>query len=223
MRRYVAVSLAALLFVTICLGPFAIAFATITDVTVREVMQAYDAVIQGQAPFTHISSDGSRTQTSFRTTVKTWDGYDFDGAEFTYTQFCVVDPDADGYPDIILELDEPGGYPFGFELLRYYQGTVYGYPFGLRAMEAITLEGDIEYSNSADEGGWYRISFDGEQMATTDICHSDAHNTGVDYYIGFNKVTKQQCQEYLNELGKKPVPVWLPFPTKNFHAVVEKF
>lgn len=217
------VLLSILALLTICTSLVSTALATDGSVTVRDVMQTYDAVIQGKTPYTVISNDGSRIQMIFHSAVKSWDGYDFGGAKFSYMQFCVADPDADGYPELILDLVDPDGYTFGYEMLRYYNGTVYGYPFGQRAMEQITLDGDIAYSNGADDNGWYHISFKGDQIAATDICHSKSEDTLVEYYIGTTKVSRQAYSDYLDNLYAKPVPVWLPFSIDNFNSIVGKF
>lgn len=90
----------------------------------------------------------------------------FGMTEFTYftfenylipTSFCVVDMDQDGTNEIIVGIDTDVD---GLRLvLRYQDGTVYGYPFGFRSLKTVSTDGLVTGSSSAFESSITRLSF----------------------------------------------------------------
>lgn len=73
-------------------------------------------------------------------------------------RFAVIDLDQDGTTEVIVELTNDID---GWELvLHYYNGTVYGYGFGVRSMQSVYANGVIWASSSAFQTDAYTIQFD---------------------------------------------------------------
>jgi len=187
----------------------------------RERMNAYQEVLLGKRTYTQCNLFDRTEQTAlFSTGFTQWYGYDFN-LPMKYTTFCISDLDADGLPEMILSLSDD----FGFELLRYENGIVYGFPFTYRAMEDITLEGDLYGSNGAADNEWYRVRFKADQMEQAVVCEMRSTDGGdpEHYWIGDREVTEDDYDAYCEQMKQKARPVWLDFTVQNIQAVVSKF
>jgi hypothetical protein len=68
---------------------------------------------------------------------------------FYIDKFTVLDMDGDSIPDVILNT-QPGDDRL---LLRYENGTVFGYAFGIRGLNRIMKDGTYSWSNGAADSG----------------------------------------------------------------------
>lgn len=213
------------IFMLLFLFP-ACAFAQQETPTPKAVMQAYTAVVLDQQPFLLCNEPDSPYgfvhEQTFSDTDDEWYAQVF-GLSCTYSRFCVMDLDADGLPELILELVDAEGYPEFYEIFHYAEGTVQGFCLGLRAMEAVTLEGDLLGSDGAMDNSWYRIQFNKNQLERTDTCHSSSSDTGVLYYIGDQAVTEAEYNAYTAVIEQKDRPLWFAFSTDNVSAIATKF
>lgn len=189
-------------------------------VTAQEAMAAYAAVLLDNQPYVQ-TGDGAG-ETTFSAQPASWYGYELGGA-YTFSRFCVTDLDADGLPEIILDLPDTEGSTFGYELLRCEAGTVYGFAFGLRSMEEITREGDIATSSGAFDNGWYTLRFSADQVEYVETCRMQSTGGTVQYFIGEDEVTRDTYLTYINQLEEKEQPMWLEFTEENVRYVVSQF
>ena len=98
--------------------------------TAQTVIQACAEVLTGKQEYIRCGETGSARAT-FQAKVTEWYDYSFP-TQTAFGRFSVTDLDADGLPELLLELEDTEGYPFGYELFRYEGGNVYGYPFVAR-------------------------------------------------------------------------------------------
>ena len=211
------------LMLAVCLPLFGIggALAQQTAPTARDMMNLYEKVLQGKLEYIQCNVlDGTQTKALFTTKLTKWYGYDF-GTTMKYNTFCVTDLDADSYPELVLRLSDD----FGFELLRSENGVVYGFPFVYRAMEDVTLEGDLLGDSGAADSGWYRVRFKAGQMEQAVVCEMRSTDGGEPehYFIGDQEVAKDDYDAYYAQIEGKARPVWLDFTVKNIKMVVSKF
>ena len=154
---------------------------------------AYRNVLLGEQSYIQVNSfDGTMEEAFMQSEISPWYGYVFE-VPLRFVAFSVADLDADGSPEMLLKLSDD----FGFELLRYEGGQVYGYPFVARAMEAVTADGEIHGSNGAEDFGWYRISFDTDhQPAIAIVCWQyDDPDAGLRYTIGDAEATEAEFKD----------------------------
>jgi len=185
----------------LCVGA-SFAAAEPTEPTPSEAMQAYLAVLFGGQPYIRCNLfDNVTEESSLTDEITDWYGYLFD-PPFTFAAFALTDLDGNGVPELLLQLS---GY-FGYELLRYENDQVYGYPFVYRAMQAVTQDGEIASANGADNYGWYRISFDGATMNQSVVCwkHDEQTITDSQYVIGDAQSTEEDFCALDEALWSKP-------------------
>ena len=180
-----------------------------TAVPTAEMLRAYADVLSGNQSYIRYNRfDDVASEAVMTDEISQWYGYIFD-LPLRFTAFCVTDLDADGNPELLLKLSED----FGFELLRYAGGKVYGYPFFARGMEAVTMDGDIHGSSSAGDFGWYTVRFAADyRLETADVCRQyDDLDEGVVYCIGDTKVTAGEFTALNEELWGKDRLIWTAY------------
>lgn len=193
---------------------------TAAPISPKVMMSRYQEVVKGTHSYIQCNPfDNTAAQALFTTEFKQWYGYEAE-KPFTYTAFCITDLDADGSPEIILKLSDD----FGFELLRYENNAVYGFPFVARAMIDITLNGDIYGSSGALDSSWYQIRFHEGQYAMQDTCRMQSTSSGgVQYFVKDKQVEKATYESFVKGFADKKRPTWMEFSLDNFAAVVSKF
>ena len=182
----------------------------------REAMQAYAKVLAGSRSYTQWDEDAASDRELFlESDIYHWSYFDFE-KPLKVVSFCLTDLDTDGCPEVILRLSDD----FGFQLLRWENGAVYGFPFVSRAMEDITLEGDIHGSNGAFDTLWYRARFSASQREDTEICRMQGDGNVMRYFIGGKEVPEEDYRAFIDALMKKPRPSWHEFTPGNINAVI---
>ncbi len=197
--------LAALLLV--CLGTGAAAGQE-TPASFEEMQMAYQNVLLGSQSYIQCNSyDEIYEEAVMPAEITQWYGFAFD-PPLRFEAYSVTDLDMDGSPEILLRLSDD----FGYELLRYEDGQVYGYPFFTRAMEYVTAGGEIHGSNGAENFGWYKVDFSAEQMETVDVCWQyDDLDESIVYFIGDTEVSESEFTALNEELWKKDGIVWTEY------------
>ena len=185
-----------------------------------EIVTAYQDVLLGRRTYVHADETNSG-EVYFSAHPAEWYGFSLD-AQYAFTRFALSDIDADGFPELILDLADSEGYTFGYELLRYENGIVYGFGFVLRAMLEITLEGDIATSGGAGDNGWYTLRFSANQVEYRETCRMQSTNGYTQYFIGGTEVTDTDYQSFTKTLLAKPRPVWLAFTPETVDYVVSQ-
>lgn len=202
-----------------CLG-VAIALAEHTTVPPGDMMRSYQDVLMGKRSYLRCNHyDAIRRETYMQGDILEWYGFEFE-SPLRFVAFTVTDLDADGSPELVLRLSED----FGFELLRYGKGQVYGFPFVYRAMEELTASGEIHGSNGADDFGWYQVRFDDGKMETIELCWKHAEeNDQHRYCIGDETVSESEFTEFCNGLRSKDRPIWEEYTPELLEAAVSVY
>lgn len=91
------------------------------------------------------------------------------------TQFAVMDLDQDGVMEVALRLLS-GGSDCGVEVLRYQDGAVVGYAFGIRAMGEMKADGTFWFSSSAAENGYGLLKFGQNGYWTDNLSYGESRN-----------------------------------------------
>ena len=108
------------------------------SVMVKFTMQAFQSVLLNETAFSCTDEMPYGSEGTFRR----FEGflnempYGYDNAKGV-CRFAIVDLDGDAMPEVLLELEEY----FGFMILRYREGQIYGNVLGYRSMNAINKDG----------------------------------------------------------------------------------
>ena len=148
---------------------------------IPEDMLAYWMVLNNKKPFISVNQEGQK----FYWNEYFWDiGWLCD--EYYARRFMIVDMDGDGKEEIVLECD-----PGTTHILHYEDGEVYGYQFGVRAMQTISKDGIYDASDGAADNYFFRLAELNKDGYAEELL-AELH--GEHYEIGGKEVT---CEEFL--------------------------
>ncbi len=90
---------------------------------------------------------------------------DEDGITVRAVKFAKLDLDGDGEDEVVLWLQVNGHLDYGFEVLHYHDGEVYGYTLPYRAFYELKTDGTFIYSGGAADSGIGKIKFSGTEYS----------------------------------------------------------
>lgn len=206
-KRFVTTAYMLTALLLVCLGAGAAAQQE-AAASFEEMQLAYQNVLMGAQSYIQCNSyDETYDEAVMQAEITRWYGFEFD-PPLRFEAYSVTDLDMDGNPEILLRLSDD----FGYELLRYEDGQVYGYPFFARAMEAVTTEGEIHGSSGAANFGWYKVAFSGEMMETVDVCWQyDDLDESIVYFIGDTEVSEGEFTAMNEALWEKDGIAWTEY------------
>ena len=137
--------------------------------------------------------------------------------------FTIIDLDGDGIREVVLILDSAVLY--GYEILHYQDGTVYGYYTVPRGFKGLKVDGTYEGSSSAFSGTVKRVEsfsengFNEEILAKYDYHAYDYNGENeVHEYFAVNgqKASSAQIESVLSQQRAKKSAEWYELPLKGF-------
>ena len=145
---------------------------------IPEDMLAYWMVLNNKKPFISVNQEGQKFY---------WNEYfwyiKWLWKEYEAYCFMIVDMDGDGKEEIVLECD-----PGTTHILHYEDGEVYGYQFGVRAMETISKDGIYDASDGAADNYFFRLTELNKDGYAEELL---AEMHGGYYEIGGKEVTSE--------------------------------
>ena len=109
---------------------------------------------------------------------------DDDSVTVTADKFTVIDLDGDGENEIVLWIQVNGVVDYGFEILHYQEGTVYGSTWPYRMFMGLKTDGTFIYSSGRMETGIGKLKFAEDGHAFIEELNDD-----IDYQDGKTDVT----------------------------------
>ena len=121
-------------------------------------------------------------------------------------QYAIVDLDQDGTPEVVVSL--LSGEDGWIDVLRYYDGTVYGYSFVLRGFEAPKTDGTYLASSGAMDNYFMSLSFEGSVIHENCLGYTTFSGDEIKYYIGNEKVSEQEYGAFSDKYYKAQDVTW---------------
>lgn len=109
---------------------------------------------------------------------------DDDSVTVTADKFAIIDLDGDGENEIVLWIQVNGVVDYGFEILHYQKGTVYGSTWPYRTFMGLKTDGTFVYSGGRMETGVGKLKFAEDGHAFIEELNDD-----LDYQDGKTDVT----------------------------------
>jgi beta-lactamase regulating signal transducer with metallopeptidase domain/photosystem II stability/assembly factor-like uncharacterized protein len=139
------------------------------------------------------------------------------------TRFVVVDLDNDGIMEVILWLNVNGLDDYGFEILRYQDGVVYGYVMWYRAFNQLKMDGTFSFSSSAMNSGVGILRFGEGTYSTFKVAYREANydidgNPVISYIVNNEIATQEEFDAVFDKQSEKPDAVWHDFTDDNIET-----
>ncbi|MBD5532776.1 MAG: M56 family metallopeptidase [Lachnospiraceae bacterium] len=150
---------------------------------------------------------------------------DDDDITVTANKFAMIDLNNDGENEVILWLQINGVSDFGFEILRYQEGSVYGYTLFYRAFMDLKTDGTFIFSGGAADWGIGKLSFSGNEYTINKLyyCESryDSDNElEVQYFSNGTPYSEEEFNDDVSRQEEKGNVSWYDVTTDNVRAVL---
>ena len=178
-------------------------------------LSAYKSVMQNNAAF--FSADDNQNMYLDQLA----DSFAEDAGEpLAFTKFAVVDLDHDGIPEVILWETVNGVVDYGFEVLHYQDGVVYGYSFVYRALMQLKVDGTFSFSSGAADSGFGTVKFNKDAYTIDEVTYSQSSNDSnnnfiVTYFVNHSPATANDFNLAVDNQGKKNDVAWYGFTDAN--------
>ncbi|MDF2611445.1 MAG: putative secreted protein [Lachnospiraceae bacterium] len=126
-------------------------------------------------------------------------------------QYAVVDLDQDGIPEVVVNLSS--GSDGWFKVLRFHEGTVYGYSFVFRGFQLPKTDGTYMGSSGAADNTIMRLSFDGINVIENCLGSTTSSEEEVIYSIGGEQVPEEEYNSFMIKYYNAQDVRWNLFPS----------
>ena len=112
--------------------------------------------------------------------------------------YIYIDIDGDSINELVINCGDT-------LILRYYEGTVYVYPFTFRNMYQLNTDGSYTWNHTGQdfEYGENQLAFDGAELKPKEIWRIvNDGEPDAEYYIGDKQVTKEDILKYIEDNPK---------------------
>lgn len=119
----------------------------------------------------------------------------------TNLSYSLVDLDGDMVNELVIDCSD-------MLILRYYEGTVYLYPFTFRNMDQLNTDGSYSWNHTGQdfEYGERQLYFEGAVLRTQELWRIvNDGESNFEFYIGSNQVTEAEFHEYREKNPKTEV------------------
>ena len=115
--------------------------------------------------------------------------------------YVYMDVDGDSINELVIDCSDT-------LVLRYYEGTVYVYPFTFRNMYQLNTDGSYNwnYNGQNFEYGEDQLAFDGAELKTKELWRIvNDGEPNAEYYIGSKQVNQEEILKYFEDNQKTPI------------------
>lgn len=184
--------------------------------------KSYKSVLLGESNFRHRSGliDKSLNISEIKRAVAD-DEEDFVARVL---KFAVVDLDGDEEEEVVLWIQAGENAYWGFEILHYLNGEIYGYPIWYRSFKDLKTDGTFSISYSAADGGVGRMTFSETgysiSEAYTRTTHLGDGEYTVEYFVDNEPCSMDDYFDVVEGQGRKTDVEWYDFSEDNINALL---
>lgn len=148
---------------------------------------------------------------------------DDDSITVEATKFAVMDLDNDGQNEIMLWIQINGISDYGFEILRYQEGAVYGYTLQYREFMDLKTDGTFIFSEGAADLGIGKLSFSGNGYVIDKLYYSKSqYNSNneleVQYIANGTPYSEEEFNNDMSHQGEKSNVKWYELTPGNVES-----
>mgnify|MGYP002509774749 CR=1 FL=1 len=150
---------------------------------------------------------------------------DDDSVTISATKFAIIDIDDDGEDEIVLWLQINGISDYGFEILHYQNGEIYGYTLQYRAFMNLKTDGTFSFSGGAADSGIGKMIFSetGYRISTQAYSQSgyDSNNElTVQYFVNDESCSEDEFNDVINVQEQKADVEWYDLSENNVNTIL---
>lgn len=151
---------------------------------------------------------------------------DDDSVTVSATKFTVMDIDGDGEDEAVLWLQINNISDYGFEILHYQNGEIYGYTLQYRAFMNLKTDGTFLFSGGAADSGIGKMTFSETGYSVNTQAYSqsgyDTNNElNVQYFINDESCSEDEFNDILSGQEQKADVEWYDLSENNINAILQ--
>ena len=186
-------------------------------------LSAYQSVLQNKAQFFSTDANKNLNINQLNQAVS-----DDSSVTAKATKLAIVDLENDGTPEAILWLAVNNNDYYGFEVLRYQGGVVYGYTLWYRAFMDLKADGTFSFSSGAADYGFGKVKFTGNAYSVDKISYCESgydsnNNQSVSYFVEHGSATEGDFLSAINKQSEKAAATWYDFTDDNLETILSNF
>lgn len=187
--------------------------------------KSYKSVLLGESNFRHRDGlvDKSLNISEIRRAVVADD--DDDDFVTRVLKFAVVDLDGDKEEEVVLWIRLNDDLDWGFEILHYLDGEIYGYPIWYRAFMNLKTDGTFSTSYSAADQGMGRMTFSENGYSVSEAyTHTTPLGDGeytVEYFVDNEPCSMDDYFDVVEGQDQKADVEWYDFSEDNINALLK--
>jgi beta-lactamase regulating signal transducer with metallopeptidase domain len=185
------------------------------------IMETYKAVLQGNTGFFSVDANKNLTIDQLNQSVS-----DDSSVTAKATKFAIMDLDNDGNPEVILWLSVNNDDYYGFEVLRYQNGAVYGYTLWYRSFMDLKANGTFSFSSGAADSGFGTVKFTESAYSIDKITYSESsydsnNNMSVSYFVDHESATEDAFLSAVNRQSEAADATWYEYADDTIEAMLK--
>ncbi len=150
---------------------------------------------------------------------------DDDSVTISATKFAVIDIDGDGKDEIVLWLQINGISDYGFEILHYQNGEIYGYTLPYRAFMNLKTDGTFLFSSGAADSGIGKMIFSETEYSVSTQTYSqsryDSNNElTVQFFVNEESCSEDVFNDVINDQEQKADVEWYDLSETNVNTIL---
>lgn len=142
------------------------------------------------------------------------------------SKFAIVDLGRTGENEVVLWLQINGVSDYGFEILRYQEGAVYGYTLPYREFMDLKTDGTFIFSGGAADSGIGKLEFSNDGYTVDKLYYSESqfnsdNEQEVQYFANGAPCSEEDFNSAMSQQVEKNNVGWYDLTNDNVNAAFE--
>ena len=150
---------------------------------------------------------------------------DDDSVTVSAAKFTIMDIDGDGKDEAVLWLQINNISDYGFEILHYRNGEIYGYTLQYRAFMNLKTDGTFLFSGGAADYGIRKMTFSETGYSVRALAYSQSgydenNELTIQYFVNDEPCSEDEFNDILSGQEQKADVEWYDLSENNVNAVL---
>lgn len=180
-----------------------------------EARAAYRAVLSNERSFINTDDGDTLTISQRLDQLKS-------GQPAEVLRFAVVDLDRDDTPEVILWIYAKSNEYWGFIILRFYDGEVYGYTKPYRAFQEVKTDGSYSIVGAdSSTASFSETELSDNKLIYWEKTENSTDSQYINYYVEGKNVTEEEYLEAVEIQQEKDFAAWYTFTESSIKTIFQ--
>ena len=187
----------------------------VSDTSEKSPIDEYKSFLQNKATFFSVDANENIYINEIKKAVSS-----DDSVKAYVSKFAILDMEGDNIPEIILQLTVNDNEYYGYEVLSYKDGVVYGYTMWYRTFMELKEDGTFSFSGGASDYGFGTVQFTDKGYIIDKITYCESvynpdNTQGISYIVNRESATEEEFNAAIDKQNEKNNATWYDFTDEN--------